>query len=84
MALTAINILALQLGQEFTWPSFMNATGVDYLVAGYTFDANGGSLVTRLYFASGRIITTPINGSGASVVMVVPTGNIFSDWFETI
>jgi len=77
----ALKITELSPGDGFKWPGFMNATDEDVYIGGYTFDANGGSLVTVMYFASGRTYRCPVPGSGATVITVNPTGKSYADWF---
>jgi len=63
-------VTQLSPGDRFSWPAFMNAPNVDVCLGGYTFDANGGQLVTVIYFASGRELRYPVSGSGATVLLV--------------
>lgn len=74
-------ITDLSPGDGFKWPGFMNAPDEDVCIGGYTFDANGGSLVSVMYFASGRTYRCPFPGSGATVITVTPTGKSYHEWF---
>ena len=62
-------------GDIIRWPGFMNATDTDVCLGGYTFDANGGNLVTVIYFASGRELRYPVSGNGATVLVVEVVGS---------
>ena len=78
----SVRITDLSPGTVFKWPPFMNATENDVCLGGYTFDANGGSLVTVIYFASGRELRYPVGGSGATVLLVEEVRTI-PEYFTT-